>query len=242
MARRTLSRSCSKSNSGVCAPITTRPCSRYLASHARRYGSVRNQLTHVYVQKSTSTTLPRRPSAVSGGELSHVVAPRSAANPRSAAASPCSRASVAPSMVNSSPARAAAVVARKRRRSWLMCTGRLLDQSRHGGRVRQERHVTRFDLGGLRVYAFGVEPLEVGIDGLVILCHEVPRWDRLPRRLVRRCAEHTANDGLLRRRKDARLHLGQIGGKDRVELRGVDVEETSRVGPERRAEGCRILV
>src|SRR6266849_3665562 len=212
MARRTLSRSCSKSNSGVCAPITTRPCSRYLASHARRYGSVRNQLTHVYVQKSTSTTLPRRPSAVSGGELSHVVAPRSAANPRSAAASPCSRAFVAPSMVNSSPARAAAVVARKRRRSWLMCTGRLLDQSRHGGRVRQERHVTRFDLGGRRVNAFDVEPLEVG------------------------------NDGLLCRRKDARLHLGQIGGKDRVELRGVDVEETSRVGPERRAEGCRILV
>src|SRR6185437_14200943 len=29
----------------------------------------------VYVQKSTSTTLPRRPSGVSGGELSQAVAP-----------------------------------------------------------------------------------------------------------------------------------------------------------------------
>src|ERR671934_1561260 len=29
---------------------------------------------HVYVQMSTSTTLPRRPAAVKGGELSHSVA------------------------------------------------------------------------------------------------------------------------------------------------------------------------
>src|SRR5260221_837358 len=29
----------------------------------------------VYVQKATRTTFPRRPSAVSGGELSHPVAP-----------------------------------------------------------------------------------------------------------------------------------------------------------------------
>jgi hypothetical protein len=29
---------------------------------------------HVYVQKSASTTLPRRSAAVSGGELSHPVA------------------------------------------------------------------------------------------------------------------------------------------------------------------------
>ena len=32
----------------------------------------------VYVQKSTSTTFPRSPSAESGGVLSHAVAPRSA--------------------------------------------------------------------------------------------------------------------------------------------------------------------
>src|SRR4051794_8347651 len=30
---------------------------------------------HVYVQKSTATTLPRRPSVVSGGEFSHPLAP-----------------------------------------------------------------------------------------------------------------------------------------------------------------------
>src|SRR4029078_8941294 len=33
------------------------------------------QLMHVYVQKSTSTTCPRRPAAVSGSELSQPVAP-----------------------------------------------------------------------------------------------------------------------------------------------------------------------
>jgi hypothetical protein len=35
---------------------------------------VRSQLMQVYVQKSTSTTFPRRSSAVSGGELSQPVA------------------------------------------------------------------------------------------------------------------------------------------------------------------------
>ena len=37
--------------------------------------SVRSQLMQVYVQKSTRTTLPRRSAAMSGGELSHPVAP-----------------------------------------------------------------------------------------------------------------------------------------------------------------------
>src|SRR2546427_630441 len=176
MARRTLSRSCSKSNSGVCAPITTRPCSRYLASQARRYGSVRSQLTQVYVQKSTSTTLPRRPSAVSGGELSHVVALRSDANPVSVAVSiPNSRDFVAPNMVSSSPAMVAAAVLRKRRRSRSMRTGGcLLDHARHHGRVWKERHVTRFYLGCLCLHAIGIESLEVGIDGFVVLRHDVP--------------------------------------------------------------------
>src|SRR2546426_12630527 len=112
MARRTLSRSCSKPNSGVCAPITTRPCSRYLASQARMYGSVRNQLTHVYVQKSTSTTLPRRPSAVSGGEFSHVVALRSDANPVSVAGSIPKRDLVAPDLGGSRPAHVGAALRR----------------------------------------------------------------------------------------------------------------------------------
>src|SRR6266849_3393453 len=175
MARRTLSRSCSKSNSGVCAPITTRPCWRYLASHARRYGSVRNQLTHVYVQKSTSTTLPRRPSAVSGGEFSHVVALRSDANPVSVAVSIPSRDFVAPNMVSSSPAMVAAAVLRKRRRSRSMRTGGcFLDHARHHSRMRKERHVTRFYLGRRCLHAFGIEPLEVGIDGFVVLRHDVP--------------------------------------------------------------------
>ncbi len=38
---------------------------------------MRRQLTQEYVQKSTMTTLPRSPAAVSGGELSHSTAPSS---------------------------------------------------------------------------------------------------------------------------------------------------------------------
>src|ERR1700691_5580053 len=65
----------SKANSGSCTPITTRPSLLYLSAHAFTYGSVRRQLMHEYVQISSSTTLPRRPWALSGGELSHCTAP-----------------------------------------------------------------------------------------------------------------------------------------------------------------------
>jgi hypothetical protein len=67
--------SCSTSNSGVCTPTTTSPCSAYVSANARTYGSVRNQLMHVNVQKSTATTLPASASASIGSELSNVVAP-----------------------------------------------------------------------------------------------------------------------------------------------------------------------
>src|SRR5687768_9619623 len=77
IARRTFARSCSNSNSGECTPITTNPSAEYLFAHARTDGSVRSQLIHVYVQKSMSTTFPRRLAAVSGGVLIHVVALRS---------------------------------------------------------------------------------------------------------------------------------------------------------------------
>src|SRR6266511_4729620 len=43
---------------------------------------------HVYVQKSTTTTFPRRPSASRGGELSHSVAPPSEGNCPSIGSSP----------------------------------------------------------------------------------------------------------------------------------------------------------
>src|SRR5437667_2683680 len=71
----TLSMSPSNPNSGVWTPITVRPSPRYLSAHARRYGSVRSQLTQVYVQKSTRTIRPRRLLGASGSELSHPVAP-----------------------------------------------------------------------------------------------------------------------------------------------------------------------
>src|SRR3954447_680830 len=75
-----LSRSFSKENSGVCTPTVTTPASRYFSAQARTYGSVRSQLMHVYVRKSTTTTFPRSPSGVSGSEFSHDVAPLNEAN------------------------------------------------------------------------------------------------------------------------------------------------------------------
>ncbi len=57
---------CSNANSGECTPTIVRPAARYRASHAVTCGSVRRQLMHEYVQKSISTTRPRRPASVSG--------------------------------------------------------------------------------------------------------------------------------------------------------------------------------
>jgi hypothetical protein len=68
ISRRTLSRFCSNSNSGVWIPTTTSPFSRYLSCQARMRGSVRSQLIQVYVPKSTRTTRPRRSAADSGSE------------------------------------------------------------------------------------------------------------------------------------------------------------------------------
>src|SRR3954462_13881624 len=73
-ADRTLSTCFSNSNSGEWTPITTNPCCWYFSAQARTYGSVRRQLMHVYVQKSTRTTFPRRADAVSGDELSQAFA------------------------------------------------------------------------------------------------------------------------------------------------------------------------
>src|SRR4026207_410451 len=57
------------SHSGAGRPMTTSPKGAYTRFQAFTYGEVRIQLTHVYSQKSTSTTFPRNPSEVSGGEL-----------------------------------------------------------------------------------------------------------------------------------------------------------------------------
>src|ERR1700742_1722489 len=73
----TFARLFSNPNSGACTPITTSPASRYFCAQARTYGIERRQLMHEYVQKSTSTTLPFRPSTDNGGELIHSVAPAS---------------------------------------------------------------------------------------------------------------------------------------------------------------------
>src|SRR5215213_1379962 len=113
----------SKANSGVCTPITTRPCSLYLRAHARTYGTERSQLMHVYVQKLMRTTRPLREAAVNGGELSHPVAPRNDGNlPSMGSFSEAAAICSAPEQAT--PKRAAAMVMAaapmKRRRSWLM--------------------------------------------------------------------------------------------------------------------------
>src|SRR6202020_1898951 len=74
---RTLETTCSKANSGVCTPTTTRPSLWYLEYQASTWGSDRWQLMHEYVQKSTRTTLPlsdasdrgRSPGVLSQAEM-----------------------------------------------------------------------------------------------------------------------------------------------------------------------------
>ena len=65
-ATRTLSGTRSNANSGLWTPTIVSPASRYARSQALRCGSVRRQLMHEYVQKSTSTTLPRSAASVRG--------------------------------------------------------------------------------------------------------------------------------------------------------------------------------
>src|SRR5579872_3488454 len=94
-ALRTLASLFSNANSGVWTPITTSPCVAYLSDHARTYGIARRQLMHEYVQKSTSTTLPRSPFDVSGGEFTHATAPSSDGIVPSTGSVPRSRTGVA---------------------------------------------------------------------------------------------------------------------------------------------------
>src|SRR6185436_5574191 len=93
--------------------------------HARTYGAVRSQLMQVYVQKSTSTTLPCRSVAVRGGELSQAVAPPSEARSLAPeglngfAVSICVTEPLVP--IHTAP-RESAAIPRKRRRSGRRCS------------------------------------------------------------------------------------------------------------------------
>ena len=74
----TFDTTCSKANSGVCTPTTSNPSAWYLEYHDSTWGSDRWQLMHEYVQKSTSTTLPRSDDSDRGrspGVLSQAVMP-----------------------------------------------------------------------------------------------------------------------------------------------------------------------
>src|SRR6266850_1444846 len=103
---------------------------------------------HVYVQKSMRTTFPRSPAAVNGGELSHSVAlPSEDSSPSMRGISPFAE----PSMPSWVAARAAAVLLRKRRRSWLSTLGLQERQQVGVNRVRLGRgHAVRKALVGLQ--------------------------------------------------------------------------------------------
>ena len=58
--------SCSNANSGACTADDDETVPPYASYQAFTCGSSRRQLMHVYVQKFTSTTFPRRPAIVSG--------------------------------------------------------------------------------------------------------------------------------------------------------------------------------
>src|SRR5512140_974450 len=75
MAFFTLAGSFSKANSGAWTPITTSPASLYFPAQAFMYGSSLRLLMHEYVQKLTSTTLPRSALLLNGGEFSQATAP-----------------------------------------------------------------------------------------------------------------------------------------------------------------------
>src|ERR1700722_2583651 len=75
MAFFTFAASFSKPNSGAWTPITIKPASLYFAAQACMYGSSRRLLMHEYVQKLTSTTLPRSDLLLKGAEFSHATAP-----------------------------------------------------------------------------------------------------------------------------------------------------------------------
>src|SRR5881394_2174815 len=77
IAWRTLSLSFSNANSGECTPMITKPELLYCRYQALTKGSARRQLMQEYVQKSMTTTLPRKASRVSGEEFNQPVAPAS---------------------------------------------------------------------------------------------------------------------------------------------------------------------
>ncbi len=71
----TFFRSFSKANSGAWSQRITSHSLAYFSCQALRYGWVLWQLIHEYVQKSTSTTLPRSDASVRGFEFIHSVIP-----------------------------------------------------------------------------------------------------------------------------------------------------------------------
>src|SRR5580700_1966467 len=119
--------SCSNENSGVCAPIRTKPASLYFAAQFLKYGNGRMELMQVYVQKSTNTTLPRSDLRLKGAELSQPMAPsRSGMAPSSPPAGRDSSALMLDARTNGTAAMVMAAVPRKQRRSVLISSGTLI--------------------------------------------------------------------------------------------------------------------
>src|SRR5207247_4685309 len=118
----------------------------------------------------------------------------------------------------------------------------LLDQTCDDFWVRNECDVAGVDLTRGRAHTLGVETLEIRIQRVILARHQIPRRNGLPRRRIDRRAEYRIVNRLLCGAYDSCCTFRQIGGEHIVDLITGDVEEASRIGPQRFAERGRILV
>src|SRR3954447_15299127 len=100
--------------------------------------------------------------------------------------------------------------------------------------MRDEDDMAGLEFRRCRAHALRVEPLQVRVDGAVILGNDIPGRNRFPRRLLYRGAERGRVDRLLRCCHHTRLCWGQVSGKHVTELAAIDEQEPCGV----RTEGC----
>src|SRR5438034_7921133 len=118
----------------------------------------------------------------------------------------------------------------------------LLDQTCHDSWMRDESDMAGVDLTRGRAHTLGVETLEIRIQRVILARHQIPRRNGLTRRRIDRRAEYRIVNRLLCGAYDSCCTFRQIGGEHIVDLITGDVEEASRIGPQRFAERGRILV
>src|ERR1700722_1255161 len=79
------------------------------------------------------------------------------------------------------------------------------------------------------MHARRVEPFLLWIDGLIISCHDGPRWNSLPRRDRLDLTKHGARQGSLNDRHDECFRIRDILAEDVVEFHAIHPPVTSLV-------------